>query len=317
MSYAPVPSRVGPSSLLAFLAAFSLGACSADAPTAPVRTTGTNSQIAYTSVVNGLSRTYLMNGDGTNAHALGTVVYMDEAPVLSPDGRRIAVTSQYTGLPQVFVMATDGSGRVPVTSLQSGGLMGTWSPDGRRILFSSFDSRTYMVNADGTGLRLITKDTLDEQFPVLSPNGARIAFMSLRNSTDSVALMELYVMDADGTHAVRLTTTTGFSRGAFNEFPAWSPDGRRIAFIRQVDQTPPHVWIVNADGTDLHPVFTGATAEHSVAWSPDGRRLAFARRAFGNGHFDVFVSDLDGTNIADLTNTPDADEIFPNWGRKP
>lgn len=315
MSHVDPAPRLARPILIALLGGAALGACSGDAPTAPAAANG--SQIAYTSVTQGVRLTSLMNADGTGAHSIGSPVYEDEAPVLSPDGRRIAVTSPFSGIPQVFVMALDGSGRRAVTSLSSGGVMGTWSPDGHRLLFSSFDRRMYMVNDDGTGIRLVAGDSLDEQFPVLSPDGKRIVFMTQRNSTANVTLMELYVMDADGSHLARLTTTTGVDSVATNMFPAWSPDGRHIAFIRTLDGAPAHVWVIDADGTNLHQLLSGDDVEQSVTWSPDGRQIAFARRASGSADFDVYVANVDGSDVQDLTNTPGVDEIFPNWGRKP
>lgn len=301
--------------LLMLLGCAALGACSGDATTAPAaRAAG---QIAYTSVTSGVRLTGLMNADGSDARTIGSAVYEDEAPVLSPDGRRIAVTSPYTGLPQLFVMALDGSGRTAVTNLPSGGLMGTWRPDGRALLFSSFDNRTYMINDDGSGLRVVGDDSLDEQFPVLSPDGTRIVFMTERNSTPDVMLVELYVMHADGSDPVRLTTTMGVDSAGVNSFPAWSPDGRHIAFIRALDGAPAHVWTIDADGTNLHQLFTGADVEQSVTWSPDGQRIAFARQAAGARSFDIYVANADGTDVRDVSNTSDVDEIFPNWGRKP
>lgn len=322
MSSAIAPSRLASRAArpftLCLAGALALGACSGDHPTAPVAPSGgSDTQIAYTSVANGQPATALMDGDGRDKHFVGSMATGDEAPVLSPDGRRIAVTGAMFGLPQVFVMGTDGSGRVAVTSLESGALLASWSPDGKQLLFNGQDAKTYMVNADGTGLRLITIDTLDEQLPVLSPDGQKIVYMTERNSTDSLAIVELYVMNADGSHPVRLTTTTGMTSLAINMFPAWSPDSRQIAFIRAVDDAPPHVWIVNADGSAPHQVLSDGGGEHSVTWSPDGQRIAFARRATATSRFDIYVANVDGSNVADLTNTATADEIFPNWGRKP
>ncbi len=306
-------SRGGSRFALLLAAVVVLGACS-DATTAP---RGAATQIAYTSVIGGVGITSIMNADGTNAHLLTASLYDDLAPVISPDGRFIAVTSDVTGFPQVYVMAIDGSGRIPVTNVPGGALLASWSPDGKRLLFNSAgDARTYMVNVDGTGLKLITRDTLDEQLPVLSPDGQKIVFVSVRNSTATSTLAELYVMNADGTSPVRLTTTSGVTNG-MSEFPAWSPDGKRIAFIRVLDDAPRHVWIVNADGTGLHQLFTGTSVEQSVAWSPDGTQLAFARKTSTDEKFDIYVSNADGSNVQNITNSISIDEVFPSWGRKP
>lgn len=317
MSTSPVPSRIARPRILCLAGALALGACSGDRLDAPPAPVGARTQIAYTYVVNQLPITALMDADGTNRRTIGSYVDVDEAPVLSPDGTRIAVTSAFSGLPQVFVMKTDGSGRIPVTNLPSGAVLASWTPDGRQLLFNGQNARTYMVNADGTGLRLITVDSMDEQLPVLSPDGKRIVYVTQRNSTDSLSLLELYVMNVDGTHPVRLTTTTGMTATALNLFPAWSPDSRRIAFIRSIDDQVPHVWIMNADGSDAHQLFTDGGGEHSVTWSPDGRQIAFSRRATADAHFDIYVANADGTNMTNLTNTAADDEVFPNWGRRP
>lgn len=317
MSPAPSSSRLARSFLLCLAGALSLGACSGDRLNAPPPPGGARTQIAFTAVTNQLPITALMNADGTGRRTIGSYVDVDEAPVLSPDGARLAVTSGFAGLPQVFVMKTDGSGRIPVTNLPSGAVLASWTPDGRQLLFNGQDARTYMVNADGTGLRRITVDSLDEQLPVLSPDGKRIVYATQRNSTDSLSILELYIMNADGTHPVRLTTTTGMTTTGLNLFPAWSPDSRRIAFIRAIDEQPAHVWIMNADGSDLHQLFTDGAGEHSVTWSPDGQQIAFARQATADAHFDIYVANADGTNVTDITNTANEDELFPNWGRKP
>ena len=105
---------------------------------------------------------------------------------------------------------------------------------------------------------------------------ARLAF----DSGDHV-----YLMDADGTGRTRLTHD---GPRAVSGQPAWSPDGSRIAFVRQVpaggDNVRVGIWVMNADGTNPHAVTpTPATnvAESGPAWSPDGQRLAFSRERLG------------------------------------
>lgn len=100
--------------------------------------------------------------------------------------------------------------------------------------------------------------------PAWSADGARLAF---------VVRGDLWVADADGTHASRLVRSA--------DTPAWAPNGKRLAFERNGT-----VWTVRADGLDLRRLASGA----HPAWSPDGRRIAFDRdgeiysaRWFGGG----------------------------------
>ena len=75
-------------------------------------------------------------------------------------------------------------------------------------------------------------------------------------------------MKADGTDQTRLTTSTGF-----DTFPAWSPDGQRIAFdsVRDNDR---EIYIMGRDGSNLFRLTNHPGIDRFAAWSPDGTRLA-------------------------------------------
>src|SRR5437773_823208 len=78
----------------------------------------------------------------------------------------------------------------------------------------------YVMNADGSGQRRLTRDWANDVLPDWSPDGRRIAFVSKRDGNS-----EVYVMNADGSGERRLTRNT-----ADDAEPAWSPDGRTIVF---------------------------------------------------------------------------------------
>lgn len=85
------------------------------------------------------------------------------------------------------------------------------------------------MNADGSGVAPLTYDRTDESAPAWSPDGQRIAFSSDRDGPYvayiSPANVEIHSMNADGSDIMRLTYDD-----AWDDFPAWSPDGQRIAF---------------------------------------------------------------------------------------
>src|SRR6266516_5908769 len=152
----------------------------------------------------------------------------------------------------------------------------------------------YVINSNGTGLTRLTTDPAYDASPTWSPDGSKIAFMSLRDGNG-----EIYVMNADGTNPVALTNHAGS-----DEQPAWSPDGRKIAFASNRDGHY-EIYLMNADGTGVTRLTAGP--DHYSAgprWSPDGRRIAFTAGyydAWPSGYNLVRIVRADGTEPVDLT----------------
>ena len=166
----------------------------------------------------------------------------------------------------------------------------------RRIVFSrgtqyEVNQRNFEVMTaaeDGTGeQQLTTSLTHDEYDTTWSPDGARIAFAKDEWSGvyGDQAVGGIFVMGKDGSGARRLTRVhcPALTGVCWDEAPAWSPDGRTIAFHRYGDTGVDSrscgataacsaIWMVGADGTRLRQVTSGWRPD----WSPDGRRLVFA-----------------------------------------
>jgi TolB protein len=84
----------------------------------------------------------------------------------------------------------------------------------------------------------------------------------------------------------------------WHDRPAWSPDGRRLAF----DGYPKGIYLMNADGSGQRRVTDKAS--ESPAWSPDGRRIGFE----SNG--EIYVINADGSKLRNLTHDPAYDGWF-------
>ena len=126
----------------------------------------------------------------------------------------------------------------------------------------------------------------------------RIAFASFRDGN-----YEIYVMNADGSGPTRLTTTP-----LTDWYPAWSPDGTRIAFQR--DQAALDLWVMNADGTgQTNLTNDGATATDSHAgWSPDGTKIVFRTNRDGGSDSEIWVMNADGSGGTQLTFNSGAEQ---------
>ena len=145
--------------------------------------------------------------------------------------------------------------------------------------------------------------------PVL---GGKIAYMSMRDGQ-----ADIFSMNADGT--LQFNITHDGSIGVRTDVePAWSPDGKLVAFERQYSQ--PHrgatLMIVKADGTKLRTLVPPAMREGSrssqPSWSPDGRAVVFTNNRDGN--FELYVVKSDGQGLRQLTFTKNSVRNFePQW----
>ena len=126
-----------------------------------------------------------------------------------------------------------------------------------------------------------------------SPNGDKIAFVAPEGGHT-----EIFVANADGSNVKRLTSGTLSA-----DQPAWSPDGTRIAYRLSANFSPARIWVMNADGTDVHAITNDAPGEHHhPAWSPrqaDGSyRIAYAQAAMKDGYMRAQIWRIrdDGTD---------------------
>jgi Tol biopolymer transport system component len=119
-------------------------------------------------------------------------------------------------------------------------------------------------------------------------------------------LMALYAVDPDGTDLLQLTDGD-------SAFPAWSPDGSRLAFTLVDSDQSRQIATIAADGSDLQVLTSGTGVHEAPSWSPDGSWIAYGYSPIPPGpgfHTVLYRMNADGSNQEPLGD-PDADDYEP------
>lgn len=187
-----------------------------------------------------------------------------------------------------------------------------FSPDGRRIAYvltradlerSVYDSDVWLIGADGTDNRQLTRGPETDNSPRWSPDGKRIAFLSDREGRTAI-----YILDVAGGEAAKLTSEPTPIR-SFD----WSPDGRSIAFLRLDEISAEverkirerddarvvgensrhvHLYTIDVDSRAVRRLTRGDFSIFRFSWSPDGKTLAFDHGP-GTGLDHLYRTDID------------------------
>jgi Tol biopolymer transport system component len=225
---------------------------------------------------------YVMRADGSGLKQLTTTPSPDRHPSWSPDGTKLVFDRNADCPPvcgflseEVWVMNADGSGQTQITNAKNLGVFSNsfdpaWSPDGTQIAFvteENFD-QVLVMNPDGSGRHYLTRDAGNENTPDWSPDSIRIAFTRVTYNVEEEYLCgrpDVFVMNRDGSGQQSLTSTPapGCPVGLGGGQPAWSPDGAKIAFVRD-----PDILVMNADGSAAANVTTDPIADSAPDWQP-------------------------------------------------
>src|SRR3954452_17504020 len=252
-----------------------------------------------------------------------TEVRADDAQsAWSPDGRRIAFKSRRNGNNELYVMNADGTDETRLTnSFRVSEGQPFWSPDGTRLLYRKTPDNPITQAADiwqidvdpaNPSPRPVLERPGDERYPSYSPDGTKIVFRGDEDLVDHSGDEELYVMEANGTGIVRLTSNV-----VFDSAPAFSPDGTKLAFESARDSGDPlalDIYVMNADGTGVRRLTADPAHDEGPIWSPDGTKIAFSSERGGSS--DIWLMGADGSGVRRLTDDPARDES-PDWQAVP
>ena len=194
------------------------------------------------------------------------------------------------------------------------------SPDGAQLVYASCEFPTgqgrrfgehpergkynyeiAVIKIDGTGQRRLSRNVHLDHYPVWSPDGSRIAFLSARTSSrmpDDQNHLELLIMTSEGWNKKRVAPPGQY--GLTLAPPVWSPNGERLAFLANAEpdfQFLRSLYTVRADSSELTLIAEGVVSV--PAWSPDGQRLAIAK--FAGDDVALFTLAADGSDPQRIT----------------
>ena len=212
-------------------------------------------------------------------------IHFSSPAAWSPDGKQIGYWGHLAGVMGVYTMNADGRGSRLIAEgflLHDDTL--SWSRDGNkivgapvRLIKNGFGSDIVVMNANGVNHKNLTNDLRARNInPSWSPNGKYIAYIASPDPLRWWPPHNIHVMNADGTNPVMLTKE---DRWAYEWNPTWSPDSKKIAFVKQTPDGFHDIFTMNADGSGLRNItHTHRVSEGFPAWSPPALAVSSSGR---------------------------------------
>jgi TolB protein len=260
---------------------------------------------------------YLVSSDGRDPRRFVT----GAEPTWSPDGTELAyVTGRFLTIQGISgTPSADTIVALPTAMVATGAISNpSWSPDGDEIAFSVAETNPtltggerreelYAIDLDSGNLRQITTTvaSASDHSPSFSPDGSEIAYAHWGDQSG------IWLVRPDGTDAHPIAPIDGWVSGL-----SWSPDGRKILFAlfatptsaqgSSADPEAGGIYIVNADGSDLHQIVAHQDFWNldPPTWSPDGQVIDFTAVDTATSTRAVYAVRTDGTDLRVVLREP-------------
>lgn len=225
-------------------------------------------------------------------------------------------------------------GSIPLTVDRSVDIDGSMTSDGRWLFYASNRAEgsydIYLRGMDGANTVRLTAHSARDTSPAISPDGRRLAFVSTRDNPEGDihvvrvkpssliraaerTLAQVSTLDSDVSNITKYQDPeTGIIPMVRNASPAWSPDGRGIAFSSDRDGME-NIWIMDRDGSDKRKITSGGGAY--PAFSPDGKEIIFVSfREKGQGS-DIHIINIETGEKRQITSGPEID-LYPAFAEE-
>ena len=276
----------------------------------------------------GCDQIYTMDVAGGNVRMISTGDGRTTCSYFFPNGRRVLYSSTHLGAKEcpprpdfskgyvwavyptfdIFTARPDGTDLKQLTNTPGYDAETTIRKDGKLVFTSMRDGDLdiYTMDADGKHVRRLTNELGYDGGPFWSYDGKQIVYRAYhpqteKDKSDYLGLLkqnlirpttlEIWVMDADGSHKREVT-----HNGKANFGPYFFPDGKRIIFASNMDDPKGRnfdLYKINVDGSGLERITYNDTFDGFPMFSPDGKKLVFAsnRNGKNRGDTNVFIAD--------------------------
>ncbi len=279
-------------------------------------------QIVYVSFENEQYVVWTMALRGGSPEQIVSIADEIRNTVWHPDGKRIFYSANVGGIFQIYAADTNGGKLAQITFGDKDVFARDVSGDGAKILYGSSKEEldVWGVNVEKSEEFSFASDINSELWADVSPDGKTVAYQSIKNLSQGDNLFSGAILtkptDSDAPPS-QLTANGGL--------PVWSPDGKRLAFVRVSDETY-NLWTIKSGGGEEKQLTTKGImpVEYTVlpynrtqtdyfSWSPNGKNIAYV--SDDGGQRNIWLVDADGANNTQLTNNTDANLTLycPIW----
>lgn len=279
-----------------------------------------STRILFTDKIGPSAEVYVVDYDGGGKKKLTSQGALAVTPAFAPpESGKISSSYFYvsykTGQPKIYLASLSGGNGERVSPLPGNQLMPTLSRDRHSLYFISDASGNpdlFMQPIDpvnGTHEKprqIFAVPYATQASPTLSPDGKKIAFVSSKDGTPKI-----YVINTPevGTTLKEIQPKLLVKRGGASTAPAWSPDGKKIAYTSKIEGTR-QIFVYHLDSGDNQCLTSGPGNKENPTWAPNSLHLAFN---FESGEScNIAICNLNQPKLIPIT-TGKSEKKYPSW----